>query len=201
VVGSKTTCQHNSGCVLDDPGTAFNDILTYKPLAFSRWSDPTTNVAPFDSNAQTAWPWLTELAGTGPFMLYDAPEVAGYIWDVDLVPFDNRSQGYSAGPPAKLYEANTAPNYHYYNSIDDIADKKAEMFAKVGDVNDDGKIDILDLVFIAKLIGKKETDPDWLPDCPKANLVPDTPVNKIDVKDLIEASKHYGWLKETPYVP
>jgi hypothetical protein len=56
-----------------------------------------------------------------------------------------------------------------------------------GDVNDDGIVNILDVVKIASIYGCKKGEPYWNP---FADLAP--PYGKIDILDLVTCTVHYG---------
>jgi parallel beta-helix repeat protein len=56
-----------------------------------------------------------------------------------------------------------------------------------GDVNHDGKVDILDIVIIASTYGCKKGGPKWNPDADLA-----APYGKIDILDLVTCIYHYG---------
>ncbi|MDH7477390.1 MAG: dockerin type I domain-containing protein [Candidatus Bathyarchaeota archaeon] len=56
----------------------------------------------------------------------------------------------------------------------------------LGDINDDRKVDVKDLVLLIKAYGSYPDDPNWNP---KADLNGD---NKVDIKDLVILIKNYG---------
>jgi subtilisin family serine protease len=76
------------------------------------------------------------------------------------------------------YEINTANNVLVKGSIRARA---------VGDVNNDKKVDILDIVLIASIYGYKQGDPGWNE---SADLAPEW--GKIDILDLVTCTIHYG---------
>jgi PKD repeat protein len=56
----------------------------------------------------------------------------------------------------------------------------------MGDTRFDGKIDILDVVVVTSLYGKKSTDPEW-------NIMADlNPDGKIDILDVVKVTSKYG---------
>jgi nitrous oxidase accessory protein NosD len=56
-----------------------------------------------------------------------------------------------------------------------------------GDINDDGVVNILDIVAITSIYGCKKGEPNWNPD---ADIAP--PYGKIDILDLVTCTYHYG---------
>jgi hypothetical protein len=62
----------------------------------------------------------------------------------------------------------------------------ASVHALTGDVNHDGKVDILDLALVAKAFGSKPGDPNWNPD---ADVYPD---GLIDIRDMAIVAKNFG---------
>ena len=57
----------------------------------------------------------------------------------------------------------------------------APAFAKLGDINGDGKVDIKDLVLLAKAYGSRPGDPNWNPLC---DLHHDGVVDLVDLVTL-----------------
>jgi hypothetical protein len=54
------------------------------------------------------------------------------------------------------------------------------------DVNGDGKVDIKDILIVAKAYGSNPGDPNY---DPRADVNGDS---KIDIKDILIVAKHYG---------
>jgi hypothetical protein len=55
----------------------------------------------------------------------------------------------------------------------------APAFAKVGDINGDGKVDLQDLVLLAKAYGSTPDKPNWNPLCDLNNN------GRVDLTDLV----------------
>jgi len=60
------------------------------------------------------------------------------------------------------------------------------VFALIGDVNGDGKVDIKDVLAVAKCFGTTPSDPRWNPAC---DLNGD---GKVDIKDVTIVAAHFG---------
>jgi hypothetical protein len=60
------------------------------------------------------------------------------------------------------------------------------VFASVGDVNGDGKVDIKDVLMVSKCFGATPSDPRWNPAC---DLNGD---GKIDIRDILIVATHFG---------
>ncbi|MGD8506502.1 MAG: ABC transporter substrate-binding protein [Candidatus Bathyarchaeota archaeon] len=135
LIGTKTTCNHGCGCVLDDPLTAPNEILSYDPTLFA-WGTP-------------AYPLLTELVGTGCWVFQQYNPILLYA---DLLAFDMRTH------------ESVMPECHYWKTTDEIQYQLAEMFHEIGDVNWDGIIDALDQLLIGLAYGSKIGDPTFDPE-------------------------------------
>jgi hypothetical protein len=99
-----------------------------------------------------------------------------FAWSTSEVPScHNYTISAHAGPVP--YETNLADN-----TLTDGTIKVRLM----GDVNDDGKVDMIDIGIICKAFGSYPGHPRWNPD---ADLIQD---NKIDMKDIGYAAKNYG---------
>ncbi|MCW3977902.1 MAG: ABC transporter substrate-binding protein [Candidatus Bathyarchaeota archaeon] len=112
----KLTCEHGSGCVIDDRTTVENEILDYDPAGYP-W--PTA-----------AYPWLTEQIGTGSYVYYSIDVTSGIG---NLVVFDERTHD------------TVMPGVHYPLSVDEVHNTLVEFFWELGDVDLDGQITILDI--------------------------------------------------------
>jgi hypothetical protein len=56
----------------------------------------------------------------------------------------------------------------------------------IGDLNGDGKVDIMDIAIVAKAYGSIPGDPNWNP---VADINGD---GKVDIMDIAIVAKHYG---------
>ena len=148
--------------VRDNPGTPDNEVLSYKPEEHSR--------------PNAAYPWLTEVIGTGPFVFrsYTAPDRLY----TDLVAFDQRTHA----PGSNM------PNLHYWKTSAEVQEKMSEMFYKVGDVTLNGVVDILDLSRVGSKYGRTGF-PGWR----QEDVVKDGIVN---ILDIATAGRSYGKQRE-----
>jgi hypothetical protein len=112
--GGKLTCEHLSGCVIDDHGTIENEILDYDPAAYA-WGT-------------TEYPWLTEQVGHGAWVFYNIDAASGIG---NLVAFDESTQ------------AVTGSGVHYPQSVGEIENLMAEYFWELGDVDLNGEIRVV----------------------------------------------------------
>jgi len=147
--------------VRDDPDTLDNEVLLYKPEDHSR--------------PNAAYPWLTHVIGTGPFV-FRTKTIDNL--DTDLVAFDPRTHA----PGSNM------PSLHYWKSSAEIHEKMVEMFYKTGDVSMEGAITITDLARMANKYGKTGT-PGWR----QEDVVKDGIIN---ILDLATAGKSYGKQRE-----
>lgn len=190
MVGStKTTCSVTScGCVLDDPTTGGNEILSYDPMEYS-W-------------ATTAYPWLKELVSTGPWIFYNYDSSAQIA---DLIAFDLRTQGGDPGTGTAGNNPGVEPNTHYYYTTAEFDDIKAKMFHIAGDVNSGGTIDVFDLRrqgiaygLIESLDSAYDADADltawdlWLGYTSRPGF------NIIDMMDIAKTTKNWGKMRTYP---
>lgn len=150
------------------------------PQIYDRpWADPLA-VADYPPEEQSygsdmapgyaAGPWAsqmsTNLFGTGPwiFQWYDLQEEAVERW----------------------------ANRNYWLTQADIATLLAYMFWEVGDCNQDGIVNVIDLVFVSFAFGSMVGDPEFDPDA-------DFNIDGIvDMRDLRNAAFHLLWQKEYP---
>lgn len=127
----------------------------------------------FDPSINTTKP-----AGAGP--KFGTPEYPTQLYGTGPFVFDeyNKAEGY-----VDMYA-----NRDWWLSTDDISSMKNEMFARVGDVNRDGKINIVDLTGIALKFGYTGA-PGWVPEDIFGDGV-------IDILDLATAAYYFGSKKE-----
>jgi hypothetical protein len=118
---SKTTCEHDSGCVIDHPATPQNEVYAYGPEEYA-WPTP-------------EFPWLTELVGSGEFVFYGYNPTAMVS---DIVAFDATRTGAPGGDP----------NVHYWKSVAEIHDFLEDMFWEAGDCELSGTVDIDDQIIM-----------------------------------------------------
>jgi ABC-type transport system substrate-binding protein len=129
--------------------------------------DPTEpyNVAP--GYTQGLNPTPTNLFGTGPFIFQFYDDVDHYcdLWR----------------------------NENYFKTASDVGSQMTEMFHEVGDVNEDGIIDVLDQQTISFAYGYFVGEPNYNPaaDIVQAPFV-------VDIKDLATAGAHLGGQREYP---
>jgi len=114
----KTTCVHGSGCVIDHPSTAPNEVYAYDPSYYA--------------HATAEFPWLTELTGSGSWIFRGYNPTAMVS---DIIAFDAARTG-SGGDP----------NVHYWKSTDELHQDLVDMFHEAGDVDSTGKVDIDDQI-------------------------------------------------------
>jgi len=142
--------------------------------------------------AQGAFPWLTQVVGSGPYVLYNA-SVTGF--DTNLFAFDLRAHSLISPPPPM-------PNLHYWKTKGEIKEQKIEDFYHIGDATIDFSVDISDLSMIGRAYGKRAPGyPNWTPPpgpsykgFRQEDIVHDGIINILDVAT---AGKNYG--KEGEY--
>jgi hypothetical protein len=117
----KTTCIHDSGCVIDHYNTTENEVYAYDP-AYYAW--PTTE-----------FPWLTELVASGEFVFYGWNPTAQVS---DIVAFDATRTG----------APGSDPTVHYWKSTAELHQNLVDMFWTAGDCDSLGDIDFWDQVII-----------------------------------------------------
>lgn len=164
LIQSKTTCSHGCGCVLDDRSTGPNEILSYDPEDFARPTD--------------AYPFLTELIGTGPFVWHGVDQANGIG---DLIVFDESS-----------HKVNM-PNIHYFESTDKMEQDLKDMFWQLGDVNLNGEVTIVpDIATMGAFFMQA------VPPAPSAADVTPYPITPgfVDMRDISTAGKNYGEERE-----
>lgn len=158
--GGKLSCVHNCGCVLDDRDTLGNEILDYNPEAYP--------------NPTPAYPWLTELIGTGPYVWYGYDPVGGIG---NLIAFDERTH------------ETVMPGVHYWKPTDKIHDELVEMFWMLGDVDLNGQIRVVwDLATMGFYYMLPVPPAPWRADINKDGI--------IDICDLSTAGRNYGIERE-----
>jgi hypothetical protein len=111
---SKTTCEHSSGCVIDDRETAENEVLDYNPDDFPI--------------ATAAYPELTEQIGTGPYVWRGVNPGTGI--------------GHLILYSTQVHKS-VMPDCHYWQSVDEIHDGLSKAFWQVGDTDEDGQVRIV----------------------------------------------------------
>ena len=122
----KTTCIHGSGCVIDHPATAPNEIYAYDPSYYA--------------HATPEFPWLTELTGSGLFIFRSYNPTAMVS---DIIAFDATRTGATG----------SNPNVHYWKSSDELHQLLVDMFWEAGDCDRSGKIDIIDMIIMDNSAG------------------------------------------------
>jgi hypothetical protein len=150
----KTTCEHGSGCVIDHPATAENEVYAYGPEEYA-WPTP-------------EFPWLTELVGSGEFVFYGYTPTAMVS---DIVAFDATRTGAPGGDP----------NVHYWKSTDELHQNLADLFWEAGDCDRSGKIDIDDMIIMDASAGLRWWMPGF---DPRADLNSDLFVGVRDIARL-----------------
>jgi hypothetical protein len=103
---------------------------------------------------------------------------------VDLFsgPYQNQTGSDGIGDTPYFIRANNTDNYPLMNPYL-IPFMNPYL---IGDLNDDCKVDVKDLVLFIKAFGSYPNHPRWNP---KADLNND---NKVDIKDLVLVIKHFG---------
>jgi hypothetical protein len=113
-IGSKTTCEHSSGCVIDDRETVENEILDYNPDEFAI---PTA-----------AYPDLTEQIGTGPYVWHGVNPGTGI--------------GHLVAFTTQTHKA-VMSNCHYWQSMDEFHEGLSKAFWQIGDVDENGQVRVV----------------------------------------------------------
>lgn len=133
------------------------------------WYDPDVY-----GHATAAYPWLTELIGTGPFVWGGINVGMGRG---DLIAYDTSTH------------TTVMPDCHYWKTNDEIHDELVEMFWELGDVNLDGEITVIpDMAIMSHWFMTP------VPPAPEsADLNGD---GTIDMRDLTIAAVNYGEERE-----
>ena len=155
----------------------------FGPTANFTWTPTTPTInqtITFDaSNSQPGWSKT----------LGDYSPITNYNW--------NFSDGTTINTPNQTITHNyTQPaNYTVTLTITDSVGRTDAISATIQvfnvtehpwDVNGDSKVDIKDILLVAKHYGTQEGDPDWDPRC---DVNGDS---KVDIKDILLVAKHYG---------
>jgi hypothetical protein len=162
---SKTTCEHSSGSVIDDRSTgATNEVLQYDPEEFA--------------HATVAYPFLTELIGTGAFVYHDINLAAG---TGNLIAYDLSTHDVEM------------PNCHYHLTTDQIDNDLLEEFWELGDVNLDGEVRIVPDIATMGALFMQVVGPNHRAD---VKPFPEPRDEFVDMRDLTQAGQNYGEVRE-----
>jgi hypothetical protein len=129
----KTTCIHDSGCVIDDPATPQNEVYAYDPSYYA--------------HATAEFSWLTELVGSGEWIFRNYNPTAMVS---DIVAFDAARTG--TGGSADV---------HYWKSTDELHALLVDMFWEAGDCDEGGDIEIWDQVIMEAAALARPGWPNW----------------------------------------
>jgi ABC-type transport system substrate-binding protein len=166
--------------------------------------------------SETNWVLLYDLAGLSAYL---PPQVWDRAWasQQEVLDYDpsepyNVAAGYTAGPWASQVPTNlfgTGPwvfqyydsvnlfgdlrrNVHYFMTQPATHEMKIRMFHEVGDVNEDGVIDDLDITAISFSFGYFWFEPEY---DPEVDINGD---GIVDIRDLATAAFYLGWKREYP---
>ena len=170
----KTTCIHGCGCVIDNPGTPQNEVYAYDP---SYYAHP---------NAPAAFPWLTELVGSGEFIFYGYNPTAMVS---DIIAFDSTRTG-----------APGSADIHYWKTTAQLEANLADLFWEAADCDRSGTITTPDHIIMSDAMGYwgprkvPPEDPPWSYYDEKGDVTED---NLVGLHDAIRLGKNFGKTRTT----